>query len=469
MTETRKPPRIRFIKTFFYKIISGFICRVLRFYFTAGTGMACLAVSIIISPFPLKSQNKNYARTVIGELCSPKMYGRGYVLHGDSIAAAFVKNEFIRSGLVPINESYDQVFKIPVNVFPGEVTCIMNGDRLTPGKDFLISPSSPAIHGEFSVLNLTPGILLSRKMFLKFLRKSEQKAILINKNDFAGAPDSLRKGLDQLAIYLANEETFTPAVILIADTSKLTWSAATFTDQRPVIYVKKIPPGNLKKLFIRIDQQFIPAYHTRNVAGMIPAENNPDSFIVITAHYDHLGMMGEDTLFPGANDNASGTALMLDLARELASIRDSLDYSIIFLAFSGEELGLLGSQYFSEHPVIELSRIRFLINLDLAGTGDDGITVVNAAKFKPEFGLLEKINGEGNLLPAIKSRGEACNSDHCFLFRKGVPCFYIYTLGGITAYHDIYDRAETLPLTAYDNYFTLLRQFIIRYASLNRN
>jgi aminopeptidase YwaD len=63
-------------------------------------------------------------------------------------------------------------------------------------------------------------------------------------------------------------------------------------------------------------------------------------------------------------------------------------------------------------------------------------------------------------LKQIKIRGEACNSDHCLFHQKGVPCFFIYTLGGIQAYHDIYDRAETLPLTEYEDYFKLLVSFI---------
>jgi Zn-dependent M28 family amino/carboxypeptidase len=171
-------------------------------------------------------------------------------------------------------------------------------------------------------------------------------------------------------------------------------------------------------------------------------------------------MMGADALFPGANDNASGVALLLSMVKHYSVNKPK--YSVVFIAFSGEEIGLLGSQYFTDHPLFPLKKIKFLINFDLAGTGDEGIQVVNGKKYQSKFDLLTSINKERSLLPQIKIRGEACNSDHCMFHMKGVPCFYIYTLGGIQAYHDIYDKGETLPLTEFQDYFTLMAEFINR-------
>jgi Zn-dependent M28 family amino/carboxypeptidase len=130
------------------------------------------------------------------------------------------------------------------------------------------------------------------------------------------------------------------------------------------------------------------------------------------------------------------------------------------MAFGAEELGLLGSDYFVNHPIFPLSDIKFMLNFDISGTGDEGIEVVNGTVFKSQFDQLKKINNANNLLKQVKVRGESCNSDHCLFYRKGVPSFFIYTLGGIQAYHDIYDRSETLPLTEYDNYFKLIALFI---------
>ena len=80
--------------------------------------------------------------------------------------------------------------------------------------------------------------------------------------------------------------------------------------------------------------------------------------------------------------------------------------------------------------------------------------------YKDKFDLLTEINQQNNLVPDVKIRGAACNSDHCMFAQKEVPGFYIYTLGGIKAYHDIYDRPETLPLTEFEDYFNLIVEFI---------
>ena len=121
---------------------------------------------------------------------------------------------------------------------------------------------------------------------------------------------------------------------------------------------------------------------------------------------------------------------------------------------------MVGSKYFTEHPVFELSKIKFLINLDLLGTGYEGITVVNATEFKTRFDALKQLNTDKKYLPLVKPRGKAQNSDHYWFTEKGVPSFFIYTMGGIKAYHDVYDKPQTLPLTKYKEVFRLLVDFI---------
>jgi aminopeptidase YwaD len=215
-----------------------------------------------------------------------------------------------------------------------------------------------------------------------------------------------------------------------------------------------------KRIKFRLDAQLIKNYQTQNVIGYIKGKTKPDSMVIISAHYDHLGRMGKKTYFPGANDNASGVSMMLELARHYAKPENQPDYTIFFMAFGAEEIGLLGSKYFTEHPYFFLTRIRFMINLDLLGTGDDGMMVVNGTVNPKEFSMLEAINKRKNYLPAIKKRGEAANSDHYYFSENGVPAFFFYTLGGITAYHDIYDKPQTLPLTKFKEVFLLISDFI---------
>jgi aminopeptidase YwaD len=217
---------------------------------------------------------------------------------------------------------------------------------------------------------------------------------------------------------------------------------------------------DLPLLTIDVEASLKHRYPTQNIVGYLPGRIQSDSFLVVTAHYDHLGQMGSHTYFPGANDNASGTAMLLELAAYYAQPEHQPCYSLVFIAFGAEEAGLVGSRYFVEHPLIQLSRIRFLVNLDLLGTGDEGVTVVNGREFLSQFQLLQRLNESQRAVPSLAARGRAANSDHFPFSELGVPAFFLYTRGGITGYHDVHDRAETLPLTAFANVFGLLRAFL---------
>ena len=198
-------------------------------------------------------------------------------------------------------------------------------------------------------------------------------------------------------------------------------------------------------------------YRSQNVCGYIPGET--DTMIVFTAHYEHLGMNG-DTIFYGAHDNASGTAAVMDIARMYNLQRGH--YTYVFLFFGGEESGLIGSRYFSENPLINLSKVKLLINIDLFCGGDDGLMVVNAnsRETKAYIDLLENLNNERGYAAKIGRRDNAANSDHYF-FTSHCPAVFIYTLGGpFGGYHSPTDTCEGCGLGNYMNYMTLLRVFL---------
>lgn len=106
-----------------------------------------------------------------------------------------------------------------------------------------------------------------------------------------------------------------------------------------------------------------------NVLGGLISKQRPEEFILLSAHYDHLGIW-QDELYPGANDNCSGVSALLELARVLKEEAD-LPYSIIFSFWSGEEMGLVGSNFFVNHPTIPLEKIKLNINLDSIGLGEN--------------------------------------------------------------------------------------------------
>jgi len=239
--------------------------------------------------------------------------------------------------------------------------------------------------------------------------------------------------------------------------AKFTWSVGSEQFVFPLIRIQDsiYKDGNLT---IDIDAELLKNYHTQNVMAYLPAKKKCAKTVVFTAHYDHLGRMGDDTYFPGANDNASGTAMLLTMAKYFKE--NPSDYNVLFIAFAGEEAGLLGSKYFVENPVLKLKKIKFLVNLDIMGSGEDGITAVNATLFEKEFALLQKINAEKSLLKVVKKRGPAANSDHYWFTLEGVPAFFIYTMGPNKNYHDVFDVYDNLSFKEYEDITTLLIEFV---------
>lgn len=358
------------------------------------------------------AQDIGYAKKTINTLTSASYWGRGYTNNGMAKAADFIEREFKKLGLTSIDAmAYKQEFSFPVNTFPNQMKLEVNGKALRPGNDFIVHQASKGI---------------------------STTANLIQK-------DSLT--------YVSPE-----AGVVLSVAPKLTWSVAQKVMDYTLIEVaQKAIATSPKTVKLAITNQLIPNFTAANVVGMVKGTTKPDSILVFTAHYDHLGGMGSSTYFPGANDNASGVALLLDLARYYA--KNPSKHSIVFIAFAAEEAGLLGSKYFTENPLFPLSQIRFLWNLDLMGNGDAGATVVNASLHSKEFTLLNKINNANKYLVKINPRGKAANSDHYFFTEKGVPAFFMYTQGGVSAYHDVDDIAATLPLSAYQNIFKLLVAF----------
>lgn len=403
------------------------------------------------------SQSQNYAREVVQTLASDEFKGRGYVENGDKLAANFIREQFQKFGLRSYSKDYFQPFNISVNTFPTNVDISVNGESLSAGKDFLIDPTSPSLSGTYKVIYINPKQLLSDNEIAKLVPTIANKFVVfgLDSTEYTATEKERINAFKQAFKY---DPRLNNAGYIELSSSKLTWRGSTSVNARPVFTIHSDAlSSRISEINLDVKNKFYEKYPTQNVIGYIEGART-DSVIVIMSHYDHLGKMGSSATFNGANDNASGTAMMLSLAQYYSENKP--DFSIVFIAFVAEEMGLLGAQHFVENSPFNLSKIKFFLNFDLAGTGDEGIQVVNGSVYQHDFDRLKKLNENSNLLPAIKVRGAACNSDHCMFDRKNVPGFYIYTLGGIKAYHDIYDRAETLPLTEFDDYKSLMIKFI---------
>jgi aminopeptidase YwaD len=211
-------------------------------------------------------------------------------------------------------------------------------------------------------------------------------------------------------------------------------------------------PGSLSAS-VEVNQDREKAF---NVVAMIEG-NDPalkDEYLVVGAHYDHLGMGGPGTgsrmpdtnaVHNGADDNASGTAMVIELGRVMAANREALDRSIVFVAFSAEEMGLLGSKHFVDHPPVPLSSIKGMFNFDMVGRFDkekNSISVSGTGTSKEADSLLKLYEKE---LPfkVVHAPDGYGPSDHAPFYAAEIPVFYFNT-GVHTDYHTPFDDIEFL-------------------------
>jgi len=406
---------------------------------------------ILFFAFDSFAQDLERVQKNISILTSKKFHGRGAAMNGDGLAADFLAAQFKAIGLKTFTENYFQSFTYGINTFSGKLQLKSNVGTFKPGVDYIVRSTCGAGKGTFPILLIDSSVFIDKLVLADFLKKDLTKVVIVyRKKYFKEFTESSTDLLKQM---------YSAAAIIELQDAKLTMALADQSYSTPFFEVLSAAfSKDIKTISFEVENEVISKHLARNVIGYIEGTVKPDSFIVITAHYDHLGTLGSKAYFPGANDNASGVSMLLELAHYYSVNKPA--YSMVFIAFAGEESGLIGSSYFVRKPTMELAAIHFLINLDLLGTGDDGIMVVNGSVFKNEYNTLVAINDKEHLLPAIKMRGEAANSDHYPFYKRKVPCFFIYTLGGITAYHDVQDVAKTLPLTKYKEVFMLIRLFL---------
>lgn len=219
-----------------------------------------------------------------------------------------------------------------------------------------------------------------------------------------------------------------------------------------------------------------------NVGGIIPGAQN-DETIVVTAHYDHLGVEMGETYY-GADDNASGTSVLLETARILAekvNAGGSLRRNVMFLAFSGEEMGLLGSKAYVENPVLPLEQTVLNINMDMVGRwdskhetnrnfvyllteGDKSRKLFRIGKHKldlpPDFNISRRPG-------AYEKRVFTFGSDHYNFYQKDIPVAVVFT-GLHDDYHTPLDTPEKLNYENLVNITDFVQQFITKIANSNK-
>ena len=438
----------------------------------AGAGLLLAAATLL--PTPALAQNKMRARRTIKALASPRLHGRGYVLQGEHLAAAYLRQRFQDLKLEPLAPEYTQPFTLDVNAFPRGVAASIRAEGggkgwgWPTGTACIAAPNSAAGNVKARLLLLDTLVFTQPAIRARYLRTPwPQRVLLMRTADAARLAQfpALRERLSTAAAWitvvpkltasLAAEQAPQPRVEILASKVPLWLDKAIFGDT-----ATNAPKGRTVWATVRVGAQLQRNYQTQNLAAVVRGTARPDSFLVISAHYDHLGMMGPHVYFPGANDNASGVALLLELAAHYAKPENRPAYSVVFLLFGAEEAGLVGSEYFVKHPLVPLRRIKFLMNLDLLGTGEKGATVVNGRVFESAYHRLTALNDAHHYLPNLAARGRAANSDHFPFSEAGVPAFFLYTRGGSAAYHDVNDKPKALSLVGFNGAYGLVRDFL---------
>ena len=198
-----------------------------------------------------------------------------------------------------------------------------------------------------------------------------------------------------------------------------------------------------------------PEVTTCNVIGFIEGNDLDlkNEYIVLGAHYDHLGLGGPSSksdkrgvVYHGADDNASGTAALLEIAEKLISRQDELKRSVLFIAFGAEEQGLLGSKYFTENPSIPLSQIKLMINMDMVGRLNENKHVYagGAGTFTNGVDFMKNLGKSLGLNPIVHA-GSVGGSDHVSFYKKNISVLGIHT-GGHPQYHTPEDTLELINL-----------------------
>ena len=204
---------------------------------------------------------------------------------------------------------------------------------------------------------------------------------------------------------------------------------------------------------------------SENIIGFL--DNKAPYTIVVGAHYDHLGLgdiggsrdsLGVGKIHNGADDNASGVAGLLELARHYATNSIKESYNMLFIGFGAEELGLVGSKYFTEHPTIPLDSVQWMLNMDMIG------------RYSPENGLAVIGYGTSSAFPKIfeglsssitfnLSKDGNGGSDQTSFYKKNIPVLFFHT-GGHDDYHKPTDDADKIDYKAMEAILNLEIQVI---------
>jgi aminopeptidase YwaD len=394
-------------------------------------------------------------RVHIGFLADDKLEGRRTGTAGEAKAAAYIEQQFKNIGLSPkgIN-GFLQPFEVNDGLMMTPATRFtINGDSLLAGKEFF--PLAFGANGGSSVV----ASVALQEVDMPWIFDLNETLEDAKSNPHFDLVDNIKKNVTKsatrgaTAIILYNSST-------IDDKLKFDNKDRSEKLSIPVLYITKEVAG---KYFKDPSAALQLSFNTEvkekkrsgtNVVGYI--DNGALNTVILGAHFDHLGY-GEDgnsrhteheaAIHNGADDNASGTAALIELARKLKS-SNAKGNNYLLIAFSGEELGLYGSKYFTEHPTVDLKTANYMINMDMVGRLNDSTRLVTVGGYGTSAAWEQQLNYITKPMPSsylrlkLDSSGTG-PSDHTSFYRKDIPVLFYFT-GLHTDYHKPTDDADKI-------------------------
>jgi hypothetical protein len=410
-----------------------------------------LVILLSLAALELNAQDLPHFKRVVKELSSSRYQGRGYARGGANKAGKYLVKEFRKAGVDAVTL---QPFTIDINTFPGAMEMWADGKKLRAGIDFSMREYSPGVKGEFTVYHVDT-LNFDGDGLLADLAKPENYGCLVC-CDFWFTYKH-REVFSKLQ--KAGECPNAGLLLTWAAPIKFFKAYGEKVVDKPIIWVTPEAIENVKSVKVNVENEFLNDYELFNVIAKVEGCRH-DSCYVFTAHYDHLGNLGRKVYYPGANDNASGTAAVVTLAQHYA--RNRPEFDLYFVAFSGEDANLRGSTYFAEHPVVPLSQIKYLFNIDMIGDDNPVLYCEVSDAGMPQYPGFEKVNRERHLFKALNRGALAANSDHYPFAVRGVPCIFLENENGnaFPHYHTPADNSKTVRWDSYEPVFKLVTGFI---------
>ncbi len=452
--------------------------------------------------------NADRVRRDIEFLASPVCDGRRTGTEGERKAAAYIEQQLRAAGLRDIRH---QAFSFPSSVALGANNSLETSvaGRGELNQDFvpLALSANGEVDGEVVFVGFCmktegydsfAGVDVKDKIVLALRYQPETEPLKGKLRPFAPlrAKAMIARERGAKALLLVNGPNSLPEDKLVplrsdgsfADSSIL---AAHIT--RPLADKMLAAAGkNLKELQTALDQEPNPTAFAlpnlrvklrvdlkkensegRNIIAVLPgqAKNRNDQVIVVGAHYDHLGHGGagslDDTstaIHAGADDNASGTAGVVELARHFTRYAGKLRRDIVFVLFSGEEEGLIGSTEFCKNPIVPLNRIVAMINMDMIGRSQDGRVAIEGAGSSSLWPRLVEQSAISSPLAVKLNIDPNLPTDSATFYRNGVPALALFT-GFHKDYHRPGDTAEKINLPAAAQILEITRRLVTDLAT----